>query len=132
MILLSSLQSIAFATILLFPEGDKALQGDLKAANEAYIAGRYPEAIKLFTDLTAKNDKLAYFALGRIYQTGEGMPEGKPDLTKAEAAFRKAAGQGHEAAKINLPRQVGADEKLFGSTTRLAMRSASANSRRCR
>lgn len=111
MILLSSLQSIAFATILLFPEGDNSLQGDLKAANDAYVAGKYPEAIKLFTELTVKNDKLASFALGRIYQTGEGMPEGKPDLTKAEVAFRKAAGQGHEGAKMNLANLLLVDPK---------------------
>ena len=111
MIFLTCLQSIAVAAILLFPDGDKALQGDLKAANEAYLAGKYPDAIKLFTDLAAKNDKNAHFALGRIYQTGAGLPEDKPDLAKAEAAFRKAAGAGHDGAKLNLAALLLGDQK---------------------
>ena len=111
MFLLQCLQSMAFAAIVLFPEGDKALQGDLKTANDAYVAGKFPEARKLFLDLAEKKDADAAYALGRIYQTGEGAPDDKADPARAEEFYRKAAETGHEKARLNLAGLLMSDPK---------------------
>ena len=111
MFLLHCLQSMAFATIVLFPEGDKALQGELKTANDAFVAGKFPEARRLLLDLAEKKDTDAAYALGRIYQTGEGAPDDKADLARAEEYYRKAADKGHEKARLNLAGLLMSDPK---------------------
>jgi uncharacterized protein len=100
MIISTCLQSIAFAAFLVFPEGDKSLQGDVKAGYDAYKVGEYSKAIKLFMGQAAKGDKVAQFAMGKIYQEGTGLESS--NLALAEEYYRKAAAQGHEAAKFNL------------------------------
>lgn len=100
MILTTCIQSIAFAAFLVFPEGDKNIQGDVKAAYEAYKNQDYTKAIKLFMGQAAKGDKNAQFAMGRIYQEGTGLESS--NMALAEEYYRKAAAQGHETAQFNL------------------------------
>ncbi len=99
MILTTCLQSIAFAAFLVFPEGDKSLQGDMKSAYDAYKLGDLPKAAKLFQGLAAKGDKNAQFAVGRLAEEGRGIDR---SLSVAESWYRKAAAQSHLGAQFNL------------------------------
>ncbi len=128
MFLLQCLQSLALAAIVLFPEGDKALQGDLKTANDAYVAGNFPEARRLLLDLAEKKDADAAYALGRIYQTGEGAPDDKADPAKAEEYYRKAADTGHEKARLNLAGLLMSDPKKILEGMKILKDTATAGS----
>lgn len=100
MIFAACIQSIAFAAFVVFPEGDKSLQGDSKAAYEAYKIQDYKTALKLFAAAAAKNDKVAQYALGRMYEKGTGVE--RSDMAKAEEFYKKSADQGHELAQYSL------------------------------
>lgn len=100
LIVATCFQSVAFAAFVVFPEGDKSLQGDSKAAYEAYKTKDYKTAFKLFSAAAAKNDKVALYALGRMYEEGTGVE--RSDLAKAEELYKKSADQGHELAQYSL------------------------------
>lgn len=126
MILSTCLSSIAFAAFLVFPEGEKNLQGDVKAAYEAYKTQDYAKAVKLFAGQAAKGDKNAQFAMGRIYQEGTGVE--KADLAVAEDYYRKAAAQGHESAQFNLAAILLSDQARVLEGLKLLKDSAAAGS----
>lgn len=81
----------------------KAAEWFLEAANQGYseaqsafaemllqghvIEQNYAGAIEFFEKAAAQGDGGAYFNLGLIYQSGDGIP---PDLAKSEAYFVKA------------------------------------------
>lgn len=102
------IQATAQAAYLVFPEGDKNLQSDVKAAFDAYKLGEYPKAFKLFSAQAAKGDKNAMFAIGKMYQEGTGV-DANPNL--AEEYYRKAADLGQETAQYNLAQLLLSDPK---------------------
>lgn len=93
------LNSLAAAAYLVFPEGEKSLQGDVKSGYEAYKLDDFPKAMKLFMGAAIKGDKNAQFAVGRMFFEGRGVER---SLSSAEEWYRKAADQGQAAAQFNL------------------------------
>ena len=70
-----------------------------QSAASAYERKNYPVALKLFTKLAEQGDASAQFALGFMYDNGEGVPK---DASQAVTWYRKAAEQGDAKAQFNL------------------------------
>lgn len=77
--------------------GDAAL-ADARAGLDAWTRGDFEAAVKAWQLEAAKGDADALFNLGQAYKLGKGV---KPDLTKAEELFGRAAAQGHLLAGDN-------------------------------
>lgn len=72
--------------------------GSVQAADkamEAYTAGDYARAYKLWRPLADKGEREAQFIIGSMYEHGQGVAV---DLAKASDWYRKAASRGHEVA----------------------------------
>lgn len=72
---------------------------DVKAGVDAWSRGEHEAAIKEWLGPAAKGDADAQFNMGQAYKLGKGVPQ---DMKRAEAWFRKAAGQGHVKAADTL------------------------------
>jgi cell division septation protein DedD len=68
---------------------------DVKAGVDAWSAGDYDAAIRLWQPLADKGDPDALFNLAQAYKLGRGVPL---DLTEAETLYGKAAAKGHTQA----------------------------------
>ena len=66
---------------------------------EWYNAGDYPAALEGFKKFADQGDPDAQFNLGKMYLTGEGIPQ---DYAEAVRWFRLSADQGNSAAQYNL------------------------------
>ena len=74
--------------------------GDFERADEAFIAGDYVTAAKLFRPLAEQGDAYAQYNLGKMYVIGgQGVPE---DDKEAVKWYRLAAEQGVASAQYNL------------------------------
>lgn len=71
----------------------------LAAGARAYEAGDFAAALSNWRPLAQAGDADAQFALGTLYQSGQGVPR---DDEQATAWFRKAAEQGSVPAQYNL------------------------------
>lgn len=72
---------------------------DVKAGVDAWSRGENEAAVKEWLGPAAKGDADAQFNMGQAYKLGKGVPQ---DLKRAEAWYRKAAGQGHIKAADTL------------------------------
>lgn len=70
-----------------------------QSAVSAYERKNYPVALKIFTKLAEQGHANAQFALGVMYDNGEGVPK---DASQAVTWYRKAAEQGHAGAQFAL------------------------------
>lgn len=75
-----------------------AALADARAGLDAWTRGDFEAAVKAWQLEAAKGDADALFNLGQAYKLGKGV---KPDLTKAEELFGRAAAQGHLLAGDN-------------------------------
>ena len=66
---------------------------------EAYTAGDYARAYKLWRPMADKGEREAQFNIGSLYEHGQGVAL---DAVKATDWYRKAASRGHEVAQFNL------------------------------
>ena len=73
--------------------------GDVKRGVEAWEAGDYATAVKLWRPLAIKGDADAQFNLAQAYRFGRSVPL---DMKAAEDWYRRAATQGHLQAEDNL------------------------------
>lgn len=85
-------------------------------AETAYLAGDYPEALRILRPLADQGDAEAQYVLGYMYYYGQGVAS---DPKVAQDWIRRAADQGHEKAAIAMSRfaavQVdGSDEQPVG------------------
>jgi TPR repeat protein len=76
-----------------------AVADTLRDGQQAYEAGRYSQAIQLFTPLANQSNSQAQFRLGIMHYYGQGVPE---DEKLAVYWLRKAALQGHTEAMFEL------------------------------
>jgi TPR repeat protein len=76
-----------------------ALAQDFDAGLDAYLAGNYPTAIANFLPLAEQGNAIAQFALGVMYDKGEGVLQ---DDAEAVRWYRLAAEQGDAHAQFNL------------------------------
>ncbi|MDP6705730.1 MAG: PDZ domain-containing protein [Alphaproteobacteria bacterium] len=76
-----------------------AMSRDYKAGIAAYGAGRHAEAAEVFEGLVDHGWAGARFALGLLYQEGQGRPR---DPARAAHWYRLAAKQGETSAQHNL------------------------------
>ena len=81
-------------------------------AMEAYTAGAYARAYKLWRPRADKGEREAQFNIGSLYEHGQGVAL---DAVKATDWYRKAASRGHEVAQFNLG-------NMYGDGTRRAAR----------
>ena len=65
----------------------------------AYQAGNYAQALRLWQPLAQKGNAEAKFALGLMYDNGQGVAQNDQ---QAAAWYQKAANQGHAKAQYNL------------------------------
>jgi TPR repeat protein len=91
MILLAALLIIASCARLFSPN-------DIQLAAEAYTAGDYATALRLWRPLAERETRTAQFGLGVLYEDGNGVPR---DYAKAEHWYRKAADRGYAKAQYN-------------------------------
>ena len=70
-----------------------------QSAMDAYIAGNYQEAFRLFKEMAEQGNPIAQSELGAMYASGMGVPE---DDREAVAWYRRAAEQGDAMAQFNL------------------------------
>ena len=75
------------------------VSADVKAGVDAWSRGEHETAVKEWLGPAAKGDADAQFNMGQAYKLGKGVA---PDARRAEAWFRKAAGQGHVKAADTL------------------------------
>lgn len=87
------------AVSLLLLAAATAGAADFGAGMHAYQRGDYAGALGEFRPLAEEGDAAAQFALGFLYERGEGVPE---DAGQAVYWYRKAAGQGNPDAQYNL------------------------------
>jgi len=66
--------------------------GAVKAGVDAWSAGDYPAAVRLWQPLADRGDPDALFNLAQAYKLGRGVA---PDLAKAEDLYGRAAARGH-------------------------------------
>jgi hypothetical protein len=66
---------------------------------DAYYAGDYQKALRLWKPLAEQGDTEAQFNVGYMYAHGRGVPE---DETKAVHWYRKAAEQGLASGQLGL------------------------------
>jgi hypothetical protein len=66
---------------------------------EAYLAGDYTKAFRIWQPLAAAGDAMAQFGLGQMYFEGKGVEQ---DYSESTQWFRKAAEQGFAPAQFNL------------------------------
>lgn len=66
---------------------------------ESYLAGRYDEALQIWTPLATDNDAVAMFNIGVLHAQGLGV---KQDPAAAVDWYRKAADRGYAPAQFNL------------------------------
>lgn len=69
--------------------------GAVKAGVDAWSAGNYAGAVKLWQPIADKGDADAMFNLAQAYKLGRGVPV---DLARAEDLYGKAAAKGHVQA----------------------------------
>ncbi|MEX2480433.1 MAG: tetratricopeptide repeat protein [Gammaproteobacteria bacterium] len=79
--------------------GTVAVYADYGAGVAAYKEGDYVRALTVFSPLAEAGDARAQFALGLLFDNGEGTPR---DDAAAFAWYRKSAAQGFAKAQYNL------------------------------
>lgn len=72
---------------------------DYEQGREAYLAGEYRDAFRIWESLAVQGDASAQFGLGQMYHEGLGVEQ--DDAASAEW-FRQAAEQGYAPAQFNL------------------------------
>jgi len=72
---------------------------DFKAGEEAIDRGDYATALKKFRPLAEQGNAWAQYALGAMYEKGEGVP---PDDNEAVLWYHRAAFQGNSPAQSKL------------------------------
>ncbi len=73
--------------------------GDFREGMDAAKRGDHETALTDWLPLAAQGDIDAQFALGFLYNTGQGVPQ---DYAQAHKWYLKAAAQGHATAQVNL------------------------------
>ncbi len=71
----------------------------LQAADEAYDAGRYADAVAMWRPCAEQGNADAQYILGVMYERGDGVPR---DYVEAVRLYRLAAEQGHANAQTAL------------------------------
>jgi uncharacterized protein len=104
---------------------------ELAAAKAAHASGDYAAALKAFRPLAEQGNATAQFALGLMYETGQGVPA---DLPQALAWYEKAVQQKHPQALNNLayfyaegqgvPRDLERARKLYSEAASLGVAGA--------
>lgn len=79
-----------------------------KHAESAYLAGDYPQALRILHPLADEGDAEAQYILGYMYYYGQGVPS---DPRAAREWIGKSATQGHDKARIALSRFEAANTK---------------------
>ena len=74
---------------------------DVKDGVDAWQRGDYQGAVAEWRPAALAGDADAQFNMGQAYKLGKGVPQ---DLKRAEAWYRKAAGQGHGIQQIGRTR----------------------------
>jgi uncharacterized protein len=80
-------------------QADAAAAAGVKAGIDAWQAGDYTGAVRIWRPLADQGSGDAQFNLGQAYRLGRGVPA---DLRTAQSWFEKAAQQGHAQAQANL------------------------------
>jgi len=73
--------------------------GDFREGMDAAKRGDHETALTEWLPLAAQGDIDAQFALGFLYNTGQGVPQ---DYAQAHEWYLKAAAQGHATAQVKL------------------------------
>jgi uncharacterized protein len=87
--------SLALGVVLV----PSAANADFSDGINAYKQGDYAAALNEWLPYAAENDSRALYNLGQMYRLGQGV---KVDLVTAEQYYKRAAKQGHAAARGNL------------------------------
>lgn len=74
-------------------------QEDYDTGKRAYLAGDYPEALRIWQPLGDAGNKFAQFSLGSLYFEGAGVEQNYAESAKW---FQLAADQGYAPAQFNL------------------------------
>ena len=85
--------------VLLVCAAQPAMAGPLEDAVVAYDKRDYRTALDLISPLAEQGNADAQFMLGRMYDSGHGVPK---DYAAAVAWWRRAANQGNTQAQVNL------------------------------
>ena len=85
--------------VLLVCSAQPAMAGPLEDAVVAYDKRDYRTALDLISPLAEQGNADAQFMLGRMYDSGHGVPK---DYAAAVAWWRRAANQGNTQAQVNL------------------------------
>jgi len=87
----------ALTALMLF--ATPVVAGDYEDAEDAFRAGDYQKAFRLWKPLAEQGDEWAQFAVGNLYDSGDGVPE---DNVNAVHWYLRAAEQGYAVVQYNL------------------------------
>ena len=90
---------LSLVCVCLFALIGHAIADTLSDAKNAFDAGDYAKAAKLFKPLAKKGNAIAQAGLGEMYINGQGVPQ---DDQEAEKWYRLAAEQGNAVAQAYL------------------------------
>jgi uncharacterized protein len=85
--------------LLVWAAAVPAVAGPFEDGADAYRAGDYATALRLWRPLADAGNANAQFRLGYMYHDGQGVPQ---DYEAAAAWYRRAAEQGNQFAQFNL------------------------------
>lgn len=91
---------------------------DPEAAQQAYAAGRYNEARRLWTAQAEAGDPAAQLSLGSLYDLGQGVPR---DPAVAYGWYRLAAAAGEPAAEFNVAAMYDSGDGVTRNTAEAAL-----------
>jgi TPR repeat protein len=94
-----ALKHILAALVLVVAFAAPASTGPLDDANAAYLRGDYASAFRLFGPVANEGNADAQYALGFMYDHGQGVPQ---NYAEAAKWWRLAADQGNTFAQYNL------------------------------
>lgn len=93
------LKQVLLAGICMMAMAGQVLAESMADATNAYAAGDYATAAKLYVPLAKQGNVEAQYNLGVMYRAGRGVPQ---DYNEAGKWYRLAAEQGHAIAQFNL------------------------------
>ena len=97
--MISQIRAISLVAVALFAGVVAAPAADFSEGMKAYDRGNYATALRIFRQFADQGDAKAQTHLGRMYNSGQGVPQ---DYAAAVKWFRKAADQGYAYAQFSL------------------------------
>jgi TPR repeat protein len=115
------MKALVAAAFLLVPDDAAKLDPALKPGFEAFQAGKFDVAARIFTSEARSGKEAAQFALGILYQEGKGVER---SIDTAISWYQKGAEQGHSPSCYNLALLLLEDPSMLAKGAQWMLRAA--------